>query len=68
MTLVNDTKRTTQMTDWRSQKRQARVTLIDVQNAINQLTFQGIQNPSLRAIRSEIGRGSLDKINALRNN
>ena len=66
MTLVNDTKRTTQMTDWRSQKRQARVTLIDVQNAINQLTFQGIQNPSLRAIRSEIGRGSLDKINALK--
>jgi len=54
------------MTDWRSQKRQARVTLVEVQNAINQLKLQGIQNPSLRAIHGVIGRGSLDKINALK--
>jgi len=54
------------MTDWRSQKRQARVTLAEVQNALHQLKLQGIQNPSLRAIRSVIGRGSLDKINALK--
>jgi len=54
------------MTDWRSQKRQARVTLVEVHNAINHLKLQGIHNPSLRAIHGVIGRGSLDKINALR--
>ena len=54
------------MTDWRSQKRQARVTLVEVQNAVHHLKNQGIQNPSLRVIRSVIGRGSLDKINALK--
>ena len=64
--LINDKKEDNLMTDWRSRKRQARVTLVEVHNAINQLRLQGIYNPSLRAIHGVIGRGSLDKISALK--
>ena len=49
------------MTDWRGQPRGARIVLSEVQNAISQLQVQGIENPSVRAIRGIIERGSLDK-------
>ena len=51
--------------DWRSQKRGARVTLFEVQAAIEKLLKEG-KKTSTRTIRAVIGHGSLDKISQLK--